>query len=81
MSLSFRGSEAEMLLHILDLMGISVSTGSACDSKNTQFSHILKAIHTQSEYANGTIRIFLGYENTDEDISYIVESLIKILQR
>ncbi len=81
MSLSFRGSEGEMLLHRLDLMGISVSTGSACDSKNTQLSHVLKAIHTPSEYANGTIRISLGYENTDEEISYIAASLIKILQR
>lgn len=80
MSLSFRDSEAEMLLHILDLMGISVSTGSACDSKNTQLSHVLKAIHTQIEYVNGTIRISFGYENTDEDISYIAESLIKIPQ-
>lgn len=45
------------------------------------FSHVLKAIHTPSEYANGTIRISLGYENTDEEISYIAASLIKILQR
>lgn len=80
MSLSFRGSEGEMLLHRLDLMGISVSTGSACDSKNTQLSHVLRAIHTPSEYANGTIRISLGYENTEEEISYIAESLIRILK-
>ena len=81
MSLSFRDSEGELLLHRLDLMGISVSTGSACDSKNTQLSHVLKAIHTPSEYANGTIRISLGHENTDEEISHIAASLIKILQR
>lgn len=80
MSLSFRGSKGEMVLHRLDLMGISVSTGSACDSKNTQLSHVLKAIHIPSEYANGTIRISLGYENTEEEISYIAASLIKILQ-
>lgn len=33
-----------MLLHRLDLMGIMVSTGSACDSKNTKISHVLQAI-------------------------------------
>lgn len=80
-SLSFRGFEGEMLLHRLDLMGISVSTGSACDSKTTQLSHVLAAIHVPEEYAKGTIRISLGYENTEEEISHIAASLIKILKR
>lgn len=79
-SLSFKNSEGEMLLHRLDLMGISVSTGSACDSENTQLSHVLEAIHTPEEYATGTIRISLGYENTEEDVSHITASLIKILK-
>ena len=79
-SLSFRGSEGEMLLHRLDLMGISVSTGSACDSENTQLSHVLEAIHAPEEYAKGTIRISLGYENTEEEITHIAASLIKILK-
>lgn len=79
-SLSFRGSEGEMLLHRLDLMGISVSTGSACDSENTKLSHVLEAIRVPEEYAKGTIRISLGYENTEEEVSYIAASLIKILK-
>lgn len=79
-SLSFRGSDGEMLLHRLDLMGISVSTGSACDSENTQISHVLEAIHVPKEYAKGTIRISLGYENTKEEITHIAECLIKILK-
>lgn len=78
-SLSFKDSEGEMLLHRLDLMGISVSTGSACDSENTQLSHVLEAIHVPAEYARGTIRISLGYENTEEEVFYIAKSLIKIL--
>lgn len=81
MSLSFYGSEGEMLLHRLDLMGISVSTGSACDSENTQLSHVLEAIHAPEEYVKGTIRISLGYENTEEEITYIAASLIKILKQ
>lgn len=80
-SLSFRNSEGEMLLHRLDLMGISISTGSACDSNNTQISHVLEAIHAPEEYAKGTIRISLGYENTEEEVSHIAKSLIKILKR
>lgn len=80
MSLSFKDSEGEMLLHRLDLMGISVSTGSACDSENTQISHVLEAIHAPKEYAKGTIRISLGYENTSDEVIHIVKALVKILK-
>ena len=78
-SLSFKDADGEMLLHRLDLMGISVSTGSACDSKNTQVSHVIKAIGIPGEYAKGTIRISLGRENTEEDVIAIVSALSKVL--
>lgn len=80
LSLSFKGVEGEMLLHRLDLMGICVSTGSACDSRNTQISHVLAAIQVPEDYAVGTIRISLGYENTEKEVSQIAASLIKILK-
>ncbi len=79
-SLSFNNVEGEMLLHRLDLMGISVSTGSACDSQNIQVSHVLRAIQVPEKYAKGTIRISLGYENTKEEVTYIAQALIKILK-
>lgn len=78
-SLSFRGADGEMLLHRLDLMGICVSTGSACDSKNTQISHVLNAMAVPEEYARGTIRISLGRYNTQKEVSAIAQSIIKIL--
>ncbi len=79
-SLSFKGAQGEMLLHRLDLMGISVSTGSACDSKITQVTHVVEAIQVPDEYRYGTIRISLGYENTVEEIRYIAKSIAKILR-
>lgn len=79
LSLSFKGCEGEMLLHRLDLMGIMVSTGSACDSKNTQVSHVLRAIRAHMDYAVGTIRISLGKNNTKEDAEKIAGALIKIV--
>ena len=78
-SLSFKNAEGEMLLHRLDLMGICVSTGSACDSNNTQISHVIKAIDVPEEYAKGTIRISLGKENDEKDIDEIAVALAKIL--
>lgn len=78
-SLSFKGRDGEALLHRLDLMGICVSTGSACDSHNTQISHVLKAIGLPSEFAKGTIRLSLGKGNTKEDVRKIVSALCRIL--
>ena len=79
MSLSFPGFEGEALLHRLDLMGILVSTGSACDSKNTQISHVLRAISADNKSALGTIRISLGKDNTLDEVCTIANSLIKII--
>ena len=79
LSLSFKGADGEALLHRLDLMGISVSTGSACNSKSTELSHVLNAIDMPDEYAFGTIRVSLGYENTEEDVERIADALKKII--
>lgn len=78
-SLSFPEKDGEAILHRMDLMGISISTGSACDSVNTEISHVLKAIHLDENYAKGTIRISLGKNNTDTDIDKIATALSKIL--
>lgn len=78
-SLSFKGEDGEALLHRLDLMGICVSTGAACDNTNTQISHVLKAINLDPSYANGTIRISLGKNNTIDDVDNILAALTKIL--
>ena len=79
-SLSFKDAEGEMLLHRMDLKGICISTGSACDSVNTQISHVIKALHLPGEYSRGTIRISLGKNNTLEEAELIGKSLISILK-
>lgn len=79
-SLSFARAEGEMLLHRLDLKKICVSTGSACDSVNTQLSHVIKAIGVPEKYAKGTIRISLGKENTEDEVRTIADSIIAILK-
>lgn len=79
-NLSFRNVEGEMLMHRLDLQGICISTGSACDSQNTQLSHVIKAIAVPEEYAKGTIRISFGKYNTADEAEKIALALIKILK-
>ena len=80
-SISLNDCEGEMILHRLDLKGICISTGSACDSKNTQISHVLKAMHVPERYAKGTIRISFGKDNTVEEANLIAEALIATVRR
>ena len=63
----------------MDLLGICISTGSACNSQDTEISHVLKAIDLNGEYAKGIIRVSLGKYNTSEDVEKIVRGLEKIL--
>lgn len=76
-SLSIAGISGEGLLHFLDLKGIAVSTGAACNSKDTEISHVLKAIRLPVKKAQGTIRITLGTDNKDEDASVIARNIIE----
>ena len=79
-SLSFPGFEGEIIMHRLDLMGIQISTGAACDSVNTKISHVLKAIKLSDDLAKGTVRISLGKSNTEIDAKLIAEALINLTQ-
>ena len=78
-SLSFKNAEGEMLLHRLDLMGIAIATGSACNSKETETSHVIKAINVPADYGDGSIRITLGMDNDADQVVRIVEEINKIL--
>lgn len=66
LSLSFRGQDGEAIMHRLDLKGILISTGAACNSKEIGVSHVIKAISVPKEYAKGTIRITFGKNNTQK---------------
>lgn len=79
-SLSFKGISGETLMHRLDLKGIMVSTGSACDSAKNQTSHVIKALGVPEDYAYGTIRISLGKENTEDEIEEIFIAINEIVK-
>ncbi len=79
-SLSIRGMDGEQILHRLDLRGIAISTGSACNSRHTELSHVIRAIGVPAEYAHGTIRISLGRSNTEEEVIRIADEIIKIVR-
>lgn len=79
LSLSFPGRDGEAIQHHMDLVGISISSGSTRDHANTRISHVLQAIRLDESYAKGTIRISLGKDNTAEDVEELASTLIKII--
>ena len=79
LSLSFRNDDGERILHRLDLKGICISTGSACDGMNQNVSHVIRSMNIPPEYARGTVRISFGKYNTKDDAKIIADSLAKII--
>ena len=75
LSLSFKHCEGETLMHRLDLKNICVSTGSACNSRQTKISHVLQALNVPKDYIRGTIRITFGKDNSSADAEIIAEHL------
>lgn len=80
-NIRFDGIRGEELLVMLDMYGICVSTGSACNSAVNEPSHVLKAIGLTDEEANSSIRFSIGHENTINEIDYAVDKLKECVER
>ncbi|MBE5034977.1 cysteine desulfurase NifS [Gallibacter intestinalis] len=80
-NISFEYIEGESMLILLDMNGISVSTGSACSSKSLTPSHVLSAMGIPVERIHGTLRFTIGDPTTKEDIDYVIEKLVEIVQK
>lgn len=70
----------EALLYTLDLSGIQVSTGSACNSHTNVPSHVLKEIGLTNEEILKTIRFSLTADITYEDIDKVIEEIDKSIK-
>ena len=80
-NISFEFIEGESLLLMLDMKGISASSGSACTSGSLDPSHVLLAIGLKHETAHGSLRVTFGDSNTMEDVEKIVDALVEIVGR
>jgi len=69
LSLAFSGFKAELLLHSLEEKNIYVSAGSACHSRHSKPSHVLKAIGLQDDLLNSSLRFSFSALNSLEDVT------------
>lgn len=70
----------EALLYVLDLSNIKVSVGSACNSRNYEPSHVLKAIGLSDEEAMRTVRFTLPDDITYEEINRTIDEIDKAIK-
>lgn len=73
--LPFSADKTSMLLFSLDMKGIAVSRGSACQSGSIKPSHVLKEMLSETELKLPNLRISFSHYNTKEDIDWLIESL------
>jgi len=71
--------EYKMLIFNLDIKGIAVSGGSACQSGSNVGSHVLNAILSENEAVKTSIRFSFSKLNTIEEIDYVINSLKEII--
>lgn len=70
----------ETLLYSLDVDDIQIGTGSACNSRSIEPSHVLKAIGLTDDEASKCIRITIDSDFADYDTDYVVEAIEKSLK-
>ncbi len=72
-SIYFDHVEAEALVIALDLKGLSVSGGSACQSGATEPSHVLTAMGLSAARARASIRFSLSKLTTEEEVDQVIK--------
>jgi cysteine desulfurase len=80
-NISFKYIEGEGILLMLSQRGIAASSGSACTSGSLEPSHVLRAMGVPFTRVHGSVRFSLSRYNTDEDIDYIVDSMLAVEKR
>mgnify|MGYP000641488989 FL=1 len=78
---TFPGCQSDSLLFLLDAMGVSVSTGSACQAGVAQPSHVLLAMGHDERGASSALRISLGHTTTQDELDEFLAALPDAVQR
>ncbi len=73
--------EYPMLLMRLDLLGIAVSGGSACQSGSTKGSHVLQCILDETEVLNSSVRFSFSKNNTMAELDFVIQTLKELITK
>lgn len=77
----FPGANADALIMLLDVQGISVSAGSACASGVLRMSHVLEAMGYSEREAMGALRVTVGRTNTAQDVEAFLNAIPEVVEK
>ena len=75
------GVESDVQVMSLDLEGIAVSAGAACSSGKVAASPVLLAMGIEKDIAGSALRVSLGWNTTEEEVSHFVEAWKGLYER
>jgi cysteine desulfurase len=76
--LPFPEAKTSMILFNLDMKGIAVSRGSACQSGSIKPSHVLAEMLSKEDLKKPSLRISFSHTNTKEDLDWLITALKSI---
>jgi cysteine desulfurase len=79
LNISFAYVEGEAML--MGLKDVAVSSGSACTSASLEPSYVLRALGVGDELAHTSIRFGIGRFNTEEEVDFVVDLVVKAVER
>jgi cysteine desulfurase len=65
----------------MSVRDVAVSSGSACTSANPEPSYVLRALGVDDELAHASIRFGLGRFNTEEEVDYVAQEVVRAVGR
>ncbi len=80
-SFILHGIDANALMMHLDMYGLAASSGSACKTGNPEPSEILLGAGYSEDEAKCGLRLSVGLQNTEEDISYALDVLTTAVEK
>jgi len=79
LNVSFNFVEGEAM--IMAIKDVAVSSGSACTSASLEPSYVLRSLGVGEELAHSSIRFGIGKYNTEEEIDYVADLVVKQVKR
>jgi len=73
--LPFSPEKTAMMLFHLDMKGVAVSRGSACQSGSQKPSHVLAEFLNDEDLLKPSLRVSFGHDNTKDEIDFLVDVL------
>lgn len=73
--LPFSPEKTAMMLFHLDMKGVAVSRGSACQSGSQKPSHVLAEFLKDEDLLKPSLRVSFGHDNNKEEIDFLINVL------